>query len=349
LWIVVLASGLALVLGGLVGGVIVAAVRDKPDLTSVGCVTTTVAERGLPSVVTIQVAAGNSTGSGSGEVIRPDGYILTNNHVISAAVNSGSITVLFSDGEALPARLVGRDVLTDLAVLKVDHGSQLPTITWGASSQLRVGQPVVALGAPLGLASSVTSGIVSALDRSVNVPADGGRTALLVAAIQTDAAINPGNSGGALVDCAGKLVGIPTAGATLPNSPPGATTGSIGIGFAIPSDFARTVSDDLIANGAVTHGWFGVAVASISELAASQAGTSPGLLVVAPAPGGPAATADIRAGDIITALDGQPARSAEQLQALTLTKRPGDVVNVTIERRGVEQTKPITLGRQTQS
>jgi putative serine protease PepD len=346
LWIAVVASGVALVLGGLVGGAIVAAVRDKPDLSAVGCATTTVAQRGLPSVVTIQVAAGNATGSGSGVVIRPDGYIVTNNHVISPAANGGSITTLFNDGDAAPARLVGRDVLTDLAVLKVDRPTQLPVMAWGASSQLRAGQPVVALGAPLGLASTVTSGIVSALDRSVNVPADSGRTALLVAAIQTDAAINPGNSGGALVDCAGKLIGIPTAGATVPTPQGGTSAGNIGIGFAIPSDSARTLSDELIANGAVTHATLGLAVAAISPDAASRAGTAPGLLVIATMPGGPSDGAGIRAGDIITAVNGQPAQSAEQLQALTLTKRPGDMVDVTVERSGVERTQPVTLGGQ---
>jgi putative serine protease PepD len=346
LWLGLLAVGLAIVLGGVIGGGIVAAVHDQPDLTTVGCTTTTVAERGLPSVVTIHVAAGNSTGSGSGEVIRPDGYILTNNHVISLAANGGSITVLFSDGEAVPARLVGRDVLTDLAVLKVDHGDHLPAITWGVSSDLRVGQPVVALGAPLGLASTVTSGIVSALDRSVNVPADNGGTALLVAAIQTDAAINPGNSGGALVDCAGKLVGIPTAGATVPSPQGGASAGNIGIGFAIPSDFARTISDELIAHGAVTHASVGLVVATISPAAADRAGTTPGLLVVATAPGGPTDAAGIREGDIITELDGNRAGSAEQLQALTLTRRPGDVVKVKFERAGTEHTVEVTLGRQ---
>jgi putative serine protease PepD len=344
--IVVLGSVAALVLCGLVGGAIAAAVRGKSHITSVGCVTNTVADRGLPSVVTIQVSAGNAAGGGSGEVIRPDGYILTNNHVISAAANSGSITVLLSNGDALPARLVGRDALTDLAVLKVDHDGELPAMPWGASSQLRVGQPVVALGAPLGLSNSVTSGIVSGLDRSVNVPADNGRTALLVAAIQTDAAINPGNSGGALVDCAGKLVGIPTAGATVPNPQGGASVGNIGIGFAIPSDFARTLSDDLIAQGVVTRAWFGLTVATISQLAANRGGTSAGLLVTSTAPGGPADAAGIRVGDIITALDGQQTTNAEQLQALTIIKRPGDTVNVTFERAGVERTETVTLGSQ---
>src|SRR5262249_12844799 len=154
-------------------------------------------------------------------------------------------------------------IQTDLAVIKVDDHLPLRPIPWGHSSALSVGQPVVALGAPLGLESTVTGGIVSALDRSVNVPADDGRTALLVSAIQTDAAINPGNSGGALVDCHGNLVGIPTAGASVP-SPQGGSVGNVGIGFAIPSDFAHTISDELIANGSVTHASFGLRVAPSS-------------------------------------------------------------------------------------
>jgi putative serine protease PepD len=169
---------------------------------------------------------------------------------------------------------------------------------------------------------------------------------LLVAAIQTDAAINPGNSGGALVDCAGKLVGIPTAGATVPSPQGGTSSGNIGIGFAIPADFARTLSDELIAHGAVTHASFGLIIATISPAAAQRAGTTPGLLVVATAPGGPTDAAGIREGDIITELDGHRASSAEQLQALTLTRRPGDVVKVKFERGGTEHAVEVTLGRQ---
>jgi putative serine protease PepD len=243
--------------------------------------------------------------------------------------------------------LVGRDIATDLAVLKVDDHPSLRAIPWGDSSSLLVGQPVVALGAPLGLASTVTEGIVSALDRSVNVPADNGRTALIVSAIQTDAAINPGNSGGALVDCKGALVGIPTAGATVPNPQGGASAGSVGIGFAIPSNFARTISDDLIAHGSVTHASFGVRVVPVSA-SQSQAGSG-GLFVVATQPGGPAATAGIQEGDIITKLDDQDATSAEQLQALSLTRRPGDEVKVTYKRQGAEHTTTVTLGSQPQS
>jgi putative serine protease PepD len=169
---------------------------------------------------------------------------------------------------------------------------------------------------------------------------------LIVSAIQTDAAINPGNSGGALVDCKGRLVGIPTAGATVPNPQGGASAGSVGIGFAIPSNFARTISDDLIAHGSVTHASFGIRVAPVSATQ-SQGGTG-GLFVVATQPGGPADAAGLRPGDIITKIDDQNATSADQLQALTLTRRPGDQVKITYTRDGTEHTTTVTLGPESQ-
>jgi putative serine protease PepD len=329
-----------------VGAVVVGTARDGGDrATAGGCDATAVAGRALPSVVTIRVGAAASSGSGSGAVVGSDGYILTNNHVISAAATSGSITVLFSDGTSEPAQLVGRDVHTDLAVLKVDHERAPDPIPLGTSSDVEIGQPVVALGAPLGLANTVTSGIISALDRSVNVPADEGKMALIVAAIQTDAAINPGNSGGALVDCSGQLIGIPTAGAVVPTPEGESTAGNIGIGFAIPSDFARMISDELIARGRVTHGSFGIRVAALSESAARQARTSVGLYVVGTERDGPAATAGMRAGDVITMIGDEPAVTAQQLQALTLTREPGETVELTFERDGGEQTVDVVLGR----
>jgi putative serine protease PepD len=346
--VAVAAVVVAVLFGFALGGLVVAVTRRREHVTSVGCVATTVARRGLPSVVTlhVQTGAGAGAGSGSGEVISPDGYVLTNNHVISAAATGGTITLVFNDGVSTQARLVGRDVATDLAVVKVENHDDLKPIPWGASSKLVVGQPVVALGAPLGLSSTVTTGIVSALNRSVNVPADNGRTALLVAAIQTDAAINPGNSGGALVDCAGRLVGIPTAGATVPQPQGGSSAGNIGIGFAIPSEYARMISDELIAHGEVTHSFFGVQVAPVSTGASPAAPSPRGLYVVGVTPGGPSAAAGIQQGDVITKLDGVAATSAEQLEALTLTKRPAETVPVTIERAGVERTLEVTLGSQ---
>jgi putative serine protease PepD len=294
----------------------------------------------LPSVVTVSANGATGAGTGSGEVIRSDGYILTNNHVISQAVHGGNVEVLFSDGTSSPATITGRDIQTDLAVLHVDPPFDLPAIKIGSSGSVYVGQPVVALGAPLGLSGTVTSGIVSALDRMVNVPADNGATALLTGAIQTDASINPGNSGGALVSCGDQLVGVPTAGAALP----GSSGGSIGLGFAIPVDFAMDIANELIQHGSVTHASFGLAAVPIPPAAAASAGTPEGLFVQAITPGGPAAGAGIQTGDVITKIDGQDATSSMQIESLTLTKSAGDTVDVTYWRDGRTTDVTITLG-----
>ena len=335
-----LGPALAVAAVGLAVAALVIAVQDdngSTSATSSGCPITTIAAEELPSVVTISVAGATGSGTGSGEIIDDSGHVLTNNHVISAAASGGRIEVLFSDGSSQAARLVGRDPQTDLAVLQVQDTQGLRPIRFGSSEAVRVGQSVVALGAPLGLSSTVTAGIVSARDRSVNVPADNEGTALLVAAIQTDAAINPGNSGGALVDCSGKLIGVPTAGATVPNPSGGSSVGNIGLGFAIPADFAHSIAEDLIADGSVTHGYLGVSVDATA--------TGDGLYVVAVTPAGPAARAGLQVGDVITELNGEPVSSAEQLLELTLTHRPGDTVTVTYERQGNSHETRLTLGR----
>jgi len=303
---------------------------------------TRVADEVLPSVVTIAATGSGGSGTGSGEVIRSEGYILTNNHVISVAANGGSVQVLFADGQTAPAAITGRDVQTDLAVLHVQPARELKVIAVGSSASVKVGQPVVALGAPLGLSGTVTSGIISALDRTVEVPGEDDRSALLVSALQTDAAINPGNSGGALVNCAGQLIGVPTAGAVVP----GSAGGSIGLGFAIPVDLATSVADEIIATGRVTHAFFGLATVPIPASAAAQAGVPEGLFVQAVTPGGPAALAGLRAEDVITSIDGQPATSNIQLQELTLTKKPGDTVSIGYTRAGQPATATVTLAAQ---
>ncbi|HUZ09872.1 MAG TPA: trypsin-like peptidase domain-containing protein [Acidimicrobiales bacterium] len=335
----------AVLVGGVAGGLVVAG-TDSSGSGSGACAATSVADRVLPSVVTISARRGTSGGAGSGEIIRSDGYILTNNHVISVAANGGSVEVLFSDGTTAPATITGRDPQTDLAVIKVSGRTSLPVIPFGSSSNLQVGEPVVVLGAPLGLSSTVTSGIVSALDRTIEVPGDNGQNALLVSAIQTDAAINPGNSGGALTDCSGNLIGVPSAGASVPNESGQSSAGSVGLGFAIPVDLARSVSDELIATGTVTHSYFGIEVDQIPAAAAQQAGTSEGLYVVGVVPGGPAARAGVRSGDIITELDGEAVTDPTQLAAITLTKKPGDTVSVTYERNGRSQSTTVALGAQ---
>jgi putative serine protease PepD len=310
--------------------------------TGAACNVTSVAEQQLPTVVTIMAhsagGGGAGGGVGSGEVIRSNGYILTNNHVIAPALGGGALEVVFDNGDSARATLVGRDPLTDLAVIRVDK-SNLQTISIGNSSNLKIGQPVVALGAPLGLSSTVTSGIVSALGRTVHVPGEGSGSALLVDAVQTDASINPGNSGGALVNCSGALVGIPTAGAST-----GETGGSIGLGFAIPVNSAVTIADEIISTGSVTHSFIGIQTQPLAASATGQGGQAGGLWVVSVVAGGPAAGAGLQEGDIIRKIDGSPATSTDQLMALTLTKRPGDRVDVGYERDGRQATATITLG-----
>ena len=351
-WLLWVALGTALVVGGVAGGLIVGATQSSGSSVSSGtsassstasaCPVTPVANQVIPSVVTIAASGPSGSGTGSGEFIRSGGYILTNNHVISIAANGGSVKVLFADGHTEPATITGRDPQTDLAVLKVQTSRELKVISLGSSSSVKVGQPVVAVGAPLGLSGTVTSGIVSALDRTVEVPGENDRSALLVSAVQTDASINPGNSGGALVNCEGQLVGVPTAGATVPNS----GGGSIGLGFAIPVVLANRIADEIIATGTVTHAFFGLQTVPIPPAAAEQAGLPEGLFVQAVTPGGPAATAGLRAEDVITKIDGMPATSNIQLQELTLTKKPGDTVSIEYTRAGQSATATVTLAAQ---
>ena len=314
--------------------------------SAVGCPVTSVANHVLPSVVTIAATGAAGAGTGSGEVIRSDGYILTNNHVIAIAADGGKVEVTFSDGTSVPATIVGRDVLTDLAVLKVAQSDNLKVIGLGSSDSVQVGQPVIAIGAPLGLSGTVTSGIVSAMDRTVEVPAEDDRSALLVSALQTDAAINPGNSGGALVNCSGDLVGVPTAGATVPNPAGGSSAGSVGLGFAIPVNIAKTISDELISTGRVSHSYFGVQTLPIPADAAAQAGLKGGLFVAGVVAGGPAAKAGLQQGDVITEINGQTATTNVQLQELTLTKQAGDTVAIGFVRDGKTGKATVTLGTQ---
>jgi putative serine protease PepD len=338
----VLAVIVAALVGGVIGGLIVDALRSdgSSDAESPGaCPATSVAERDLPSVVTIKVGGAAGQGTGSGTIIRPDGYVLTNNHVIATAASGGRVEVVFNDGDTAAATIKGRDPTTDLAVLKVPEADAPKTIALGESSEVRFGAPVIALGAPLGLSNTVTSGIVSSLDRTISVP-DGPSRALLVDAIQTDASINPGNSGGALVDCDGKLVGVPTAGATVPNAAGEPSSGSVGIGFAIPIDLANLVAEEIIRTGEAHHAYLGLQ----ATLVQSPDGTQRGLQVTAVDPTGPAAQAGLATGDLITTIDGDPATSSDQLLALTLKNRAGDTLELEVERNGAPQTVTLTLG-----
>ncbi len=349
-----IAAAVIVIAAGVVGAIIANALNNnstasttaaQPAATGSSCNVTSVAEEQLPSVVTIMAQGAASGGAappggvGSGEVIRADGTILTNNHVILPAASGGHLQVVFENGHAAAATIVGRDPLTDLAVIRAQGVSNLRTIPIGDSASLRVGQPVVALGAPLGLSSTVTSGIVSALGRTVHVPGEGNQSALLIDAVQTDAAINPGNSGGALVNCSGDLVGVPTAGAAIPSASGEAGGGSIGLGFAIPSNLATKVADEIIDTGSVSHAFLGIQ----AQPASGGTGQGQGLWVVAVVPGGPAAAAGLRNGDIIKTIDGSPAVSTDQLVALTLAKRAGDRVEIGYERDGSQHTATITL------
>ncbi len=308
------------------------------------CPVESVAAKDLRSVVTISVRSQSSLSTGSGEVIRSNGEILTNNHVVAAVATGASVSVLFDDGTSVPAHVVGRDPLSDLAVVKVTTKRPLKAIPMGDSARLRVGQPVVVLGAPLGLSSTVTAGIVSALDRTIAVPGEGSTNALLIDAIQTDAAINPGNSGGALVNCAGQLVGIPSAGATIPSANGEPTNGGdIGLGFAIPVDEAKTIANDLITSGKATHAYLGLEAEPLTSETGQPIG---GLYVTSVAAGGPAAAAGIRSGDLLTKIDGVTASSPDQLVELSLRHRPGSKVTLEIDRSGRSFQVTVVLGKE---
>ena len=356
-WVLWAALGAALLVGGGLGAGIASAANSSTSTPAASttvsgassgqgsvCNVTSVANQVIPSVVTISARGAEGGGTGSGEVIKSGGYILTNNHVIAIAANGGSVEVQFSDGQTAPATIVGRDPQTDLAVLKVDTSAKLKVIAIGSSSSVVIGQAAVVIGAPLGLSGTVTSGIVSALDRTVEVPGEDNSAALLVGAIQTDAAINPGNSGGSMVNCSGQLIGVPTAGAAVPNSP----GGSIGLGFAIPVNLAMTIADEIISTGRVTHSYFGLGATAIPPAAAAEAGVPEGLFVQTVVPGGPADTAGLRAGDVITKINGQPATSTIQLQELMLTMNPGATVQLEYARAGQSSTATatVTLGAQ---
>jgi putative serine protease PepD len=298
-----------------------------------------IAARVLRSVVSIQVDSGTTGGTGSGVVLRSDGYVLTNNHVVSGG---GSITVSFTDESQtdLKARIVGTDPETDLAVIKILGSPKLVPATLGTSSDLVVGDPVLAIGSPLGLAGTVTSGIISALNRTVQVPSETGAAAPpLFNAIQTDAAINPGNSGGALVDAAGRVIGINSAIATLGSTIADTQSGSIGVGFAIPVDEARSIAEQLIRTGKATH-------PSINVLARTVGadGNGPrGARLISLTSGGAAAKAGLRPGDIITGVGGTAVHSVDQLVVALREHRVGDPVPVTYLRGGSARTARVVL------
>ena len=288
-----------------------------------------------PSVVTIQVKGSSESGTGSGVIIRSDGYILTNDHVVSVAATGGSILVQLSDGRSASATIVGRDTTDDLAVIKVSGLSNLTAATFANSAALVAGQSVVAVGAPLGLSATVTSGIVSATARTVR---SGDQNQAVFAAVQTDAAINPGNSGGALVDLNGDVIGINSAiASTGSDSQTGTQSGNIGIGFAIPSNEASRVAAELIATGKASHALLGVTVSS------AQSDTATGAVINSVTPGGAAAAAGLRAGDVVTAVDGVRISEGDDLVAAIHSHAVKDTVTITYTRNGSSHTVKATL------
>jgi putative serine protease PepD len=296
----------------------------------------------VPVVVSIDVTTANGGGTGSGVIIRKDGYIVTNNHVVGDA---RTISVTLADGTVADAALVGTDPDTDLAVVKA-RVTGLPVAALGRSNDLEVGDPVVAIGSPLGLKGTVTSGIISALNRSVDVPPESAasRAVVLVNAIQTDAAINPGNSGGALVDRAGRVIGINSAIASLGGAL-GGSSGSIGVGFAIPVDEARAVAEEIIRTGHATHPFLGISGNDLTPQTAASFGldVKQGALVTSVTPGGPAAQAGLQPRDIIVRLGGTPITGMGDLIGAIRQHAIGETVPVVYVRGGKQVTALATL------
>ena len=317
------------------------------------------AEAVLPSVVKINVSGGGGSGSGSGVVLTEDGQILTNHHVVEVAEEGGTITVDFADGSHARAEILGLDPLTDTALIQAQDVSGLTPASIGSSSALAVGQDVVAIGSPFGLDATVTSGIVSALDRPVDVGTDSEGNATVYPAVQTDAAINPGNSGGPLVDLAGRVVGINSSIRTTGSSSPFGQTsegGSIGLGFAIPIDEIMPIVEQMAAGEAPTHARLGISVSDVGvDVGSGGSGSGPGssstegALVVDGAQvrtvgaGSTAGEAGLQEGDIIPGIDDRAITSADSLVATIRSYRPGDEVTVTFERDGEEQTTTLVL------
>ncbi len=290
----------------------------------------------LPSVVKIDVRTAQGGGSGSGVILSSDGQILTNNHVV--AESTGDLTVSFNDGSTAPAHVVGTDPLTDLAVIQAEGVSGLTPANLGSSDKVDVGEEVVAVGSPFGLQSTVTSGIVSALDRPVDT-SDGSGEGSVFPAIQTDAAINPGNSGGALVDLSGNVIGINsairTSGSTMQSE-----GGSIGLGFAIPIDEARPIVQQLIDGETPTHARIGV---TVGDAVASSGFTSTGAEIGDVTAGSAGDQAGLQKGDVITSVDHEPVTGADALVATVRKYRPGDEVTLTYLRDGETDTTTLTL------
>lgn len=294
-----------------------------------------VASAVLPAVVSIELSSGSRViAEGSGSIITADGYVLTNHHVVAEAVDGqAQLQVTLNDGSKHPAQFVASDVNTDVAVIQIEGVSDLPVIKFGDSDSLAVGQSVVAVGSPLGLSATVTTGIISALNRPVRAAQGEGESSLMDG-IQTDAAINPGNSGGPLVDMNGNLIGMNSVIASLSRGSSG-EAGSIGLGFAIPSNFARRVADQLINEGAARQPMMGVQV-DIRH-------TTDGALISAVEPGGPAEQAGLQEGDVVLRINDRPIESSDALVAATRSFDFGETVTLLVRSAGSEETRTVDV------
>ena len=336
--------------GGMAGSTTVtnaigAAAPTQPAANAPVGSTEQVAAKVVPSVVKLETDLGRANEEGSGIILTSDGLILTNNHVVSIPGNidtdgaKPTTTVTFSDGRTAPFTVVGADPASDIAVIRAQGVSGLTPIAVGRSADLRVGQNVVAVGSPLGLEGTVTTGIVSSLNRPVSTAGDSGNQSTVLDAIQTDAAINPGNSGGALVNMNGELVGVNSAIATLGSGgQDGGQSGSIGLGFAIPVDQAKRIADELIATGSASHASLGVQVSNDRSVSGAK--------VVEVVHGSAADKAGLPSGVVITKLDDRPIATSNALVAAVRSRAPGDEVTLTyVNAQGKPQTVKVTLDK----
>jgi len=316
---------------------------------------TAVAAAAMPSVVTLEVAGEGGAGSGSGVIISETGHVVTNAHVVSIGSSEPAIRVTMSDGRLFEGTVVGRDVIADIAVVKISNPGPFPVMPLGNSSSLNVGDQTIAIGAPLGLPGTVTSGIVSAINRSITVGASqapgeedgqfdfdlpGGAfsgQAISIPVVQTDASINPGNSGGALLDRSGNLIGVNVAIA----STGGQSSGSIGLGFAIPVNLALRVAIEIIETGQASHGLLGALVTDAQSIASS---TVTGAYIDSVTPGGPAARAGVRAGDVVTRFNSLPVTNRIDLTAQVRALPGLSDATLTYVRGGNSFTIEVTLG-----
>jgi putative serine protease PepD len=353
------------------GGAVV--INNPENVTAV----TAAAAKASPSVVTIEVNDGSTGGSGSGIILDDQGHILTNTHVVTlgGASASPTVNVRTSDGEVHRATVVGTDPLSDLAVIKIEADGLTPA-TLGESGKLNVGDTAVAIGAPLGLSGTVTDGIISTLNRTISVassavpdsPAEGqteedngnefnfqfpgesseqgsGAGSIYINVLQTDAAINHGNSGGALVDIEGKIIGVNVAIASAGSGASASEGGSIGVGFAIPIDYAKRVANDLIANGEASHGLLGVTVkAEAASTGGSSTSFSVGASVADVVADSPAAKAGLKSGDVITGVGDRPIDDSLSLTAAVREYAAGSTATIHYTRDGKESSVDVAVG-----